>query len=191
MSALWHLAGSLLARFVRAERGVAAIEFALILPFMLVVYIGSMEASTLISMDRKVQSVAGTIGDLVARADKNLTNTQIQDYFRAASGIMTPYAPDPVLQVVTAVNVDGNGRATVAWSRQYQNGIYSAITPHAANNPYPLPAEMIAISKGRTVIVGEATYAFTPLFGMVFNQPVNLYRSSFYLPRFGGSIAVN
>ena len=191
MSALWRLAGSLLARFVRAERGVAAIEFALILPFMLVVYLGSMEASTLISVDRKVQSVAGTIGDLVARADGTLTATQIQDYFRAASGIMTPYTSDEVLQVVTAVNVDDAGTATVAWSRQYQDGVYSAITPHADNAPYPLPDEMIAISKGRTVIVGEASYSFTPLFGMIFNQPVNLYRSSFYLPRFGGSITVN
>lgn len=190
MSALWRLAGSVLVRFVRAERGVAAIEFALILPFMLVVYLGSMEASTLISVDRKVQSVAGTIGDLVARADGTLTATQIQDYFRAASGIMTPYSSDPVLQVVTAVNVQ-NGEATVAWSRQYKDGVYSAITPHAENAPYPLPAEMIAISGEQTVIVGEASYSFTPLFGMIFNQPVNLYRSSFYLPRFGGSITVN
>lgn len=190
MRSTWRRAQALLVRFLRANRGVAVIEFALILPFMLVVYVGSMEASTLISMDRKVQSVAGAIGDLVARADRTLTTAQIQDYFRAASGIMTPYSSDPVLQVVTAVNVR-DGVATVAWSRQYKDGVYSAITPHAQNAPYPLPAEMIAISGEQTVIVGEASYSYTPLFGLIFNQPVNLYRSSFYLPRFGGTITVN
>lgn len=174
-----------LARLRRAERGAAAVEFALILPIMLLVYIGSMEASTLISMDRKVQSIAGSVGDLVARTDKVLPASQMRDFFRAASGIMTPFSSDPVLQVVTAVNVSNDGVARVAWSRQFIGGVYSTSTRYPQNSVFPLPAEMIDISKGQMVIAAEASYAYTPLFGIVFNQPVNLYRSSFYLPRFG------
>ncbi|ODT67259.1 MAG: hypothetical protein ABS75_24155 [Pelagibacterium sp. SCN 63-23] len=187
---LRHLLGSI-KRFARAQRGVAVVEFALVVPIMLVVYVGSFEASTLISVDRKVQSVAGAIGDLVARADKTMTTTQMQDYFRAASGIMTPYSSDPVLQVVTAISVNNSGEATVVWSRQYNNGTYSATTPHVTGSAFPLPAEMIAISKGQMVIAAEASYAYTPLYGIVFNQPINLYRSSFYMPRFGGTITIS
>lgn len=177
--------------FGLAERGVAAVEFALILPIMLLVYLGSVEAGAAISTDRKVQAVAGAIGDLVARADKSLTTAQMQDYFRAASGIMTPYSPDPVLQVVTVIAVDDKGGTKVLWSRQFQNQTYSATTPHAVNATYPLPEEMIAISKGRTVIAAEASYAYIPLFGLIFNQPINLSRSSFYQPRSGGTITIN
>ncbi|MBE7734214.1 TadE/TadG family type IV pilus assembly protein [Devosia faecipullorum] len=177
--------------FALAERGVAVIEFALILPIMLLVYLGSVEAGSLISTDRKVQAVAGAIGDLVARADKRLSTAQMQDYFRAASGIMTPYSPDPVLQVVTVIAVDNNGAATVSWSRQSVGGVYSGTTPHPPGSAYPLPAEMIAISKGQTVIASEASYSYVPLFGLIFNQPINLYRSSFYQPRFGGTITIN
>lgn len=181
----------MLARLRRSDAGVAAVEFALILPVMLAIYIGSIEASSLITMDRKIQSVAGAIGDLVARSDERIAAATLEDYFLAASGIMTPFSSQPVLQVVTSVTVSPSGEATVGWSYQYQNGAYSDSSPYADGDEYPLPAEMIAISLGRTVIAAEASYSYTPLYGIFFNQPVNLYRSSFYMPRFGGTITVN
>lgn len=180
-----------LKHFRHARSGVAVVEFALVVPIMLVVYVGAIEASTLISMDRKVQSVAGAVGDLVARADKSLTTSQMRDYFRAASGIMTPYSSEPVLQVVTAISVGEDEVARVVWSRQLQNGQYSVTTSHAQGSVFPLPKEMIDISKGQMVIAAEASYSYTPLFGLVFNQDISLYRSSFYLPRFGGTITIN
>lgn len=177
-------------RMLRAERGAAAVEFALILPVMLLVYLGTLEASTLITMDRKVQSVAGAVGDLVARSDTTLSAAQMQDYFRAASGIMTPYSPAAVRQVVTAVSVAADGTTRVVWTRQYLNGVYSSSTPHTVNQPYPLPAEMVNIARAQTVIAAEAYYAYTPLLGIVINTPINLYRSSFFMPRFGGGITL-
>lgn len=188
----WPFASCLAAakRLLRADKGVAAVEFALILPVMLLVYLGTLEASTLITMDRKVQSVAGAVGDLVARADETITASTLQDYFRAASGIMTPYSPANVRQVVTAVEVRADGTTRVIWTRQYQNGLYSSTTPHAVDATFPLPTEMIDISLGRTVIATEASYSYTPLLGIVINTPVNLYRSNFFMPRFGGTIAL-
>lgn len=179
---------SWLAGLRRAEGGSAAVEFALILPVMLLVYLGTLEAGTLITMDRKVQSVAGAVGDLVARADEELTASQLQDYFRAASGIMTPYSPASVRQVVTAVEVRADGTTRVVWTRQYQNGVYSSTTPHAVNATFPLPAEMINIALDRMVIAAEASYSYTPLLGIVIDTPISLYRSSFFMPRFGDDI---
>ena len=176
-----------LARLWRADRGVAAVEFALVMPIMLLVYLGTLEASSLITMDRKIQSVAGAIGDLVARADEKVTASQMQDYFRAASGIMTPYSPVDVLQVVTAVKIV-NGVPKVVWTRQYLNGVFSSTTPHTVGQDYPLPSEMVAISDDRMIIAAEASYTYTPLLGIVIDIPINLYRSSFFLPRFGKDI---
>lgn len=191
MSAALRSSLAALARLLRADKGVAAVEFALILPVMLLVYLGTLEASTLITMDRKVQSVAGAVGDLVARADETISASQLQDYFRAASGIMTPYSPTDVLQVVTAVDVAADGTTTVVWTRQYLNGVYSATTPHTVGDEYPLPAEMVAISLDRMVIAAEASYSYTPLLGIIINQPIDLYRSSFFVPRFGEDITLN
>ena len=186
-----HTLRRALARLWIGERGAAAVEFALILPVMLLVYVGTLEASTLITMDRKVQSVAGAVGDLVARVDETISSDQLQDYFRAASGIMTPYSSTDVLQVVTAVDVAADGTTSVVWTRQYLNGVFSGTTPHTVGDTYPLPAEMIAISLDRMVIAAEASYSYTPLLGIVINQPIDLYRSSYFMPRFGEDIALN
>lgn len=176
--------------FARSQKGVAAVEFALVVPIMLIIYMGTLEASSLIAMDRKVQSVAGAVGDLVARADKTVSETRIRDYFRAASGIMTPNDANGVEQIVTAVNVSSTGVTSIAWSRGYKNGSYLTTTQRVVGQTFPLPPEMIAISKGRQVIAGEAIQPFRPMLGLVFDHTVNLYRSSFYLPRFEGTITI-
>ncbi len=180
-----------LKRICRAEHGVAAVEFALILPIMLFTYLGTLEASTLITVDRKVQSVAGAIGDLVARVDGSISASQLQDFFQAASGIMTPYDSSDVLQVVTAVWVDSDGETEVIWTRQYQSGAYTDDTPHNQGEAFTLPEAMIDIARGNMVIAAEASYTYTPLKGIIFNAPVNLYRASYFMPRFGDPIAIN
>ncbi|UYN99333.1 MAG: pilus assembly protein [Devosia sp.] len=191
----------LLHRLALSERGAAAVEFALILPVLLFIYVGTLEASALISMDRKVQSVSGAIGDLVARSEVSLTSSQMRDYFRAAGGIMTPYSSAPVEQVVTAISVSSDGETSVLWSRQYHGGeyedgvfvegTYEVGEEYSPGDSYPLPEEMIAIALDSTVIAAQASYSYTPLFGIVIDQAVNLHRSSYFMPRFGGSIALN
>lgn len=190
-------ARTLLARLRRlalVEDGVAAVEFALILPIMLLVYIGSVEASLAITMDRKVQLVAGTLGDLVARADTTIPADTLEDYFKAAGGIMTPYPVDKLKQVVTQVLVSADGSsASVVWSREYNFSDDEVIvgTDHPQDSSFELPAAMRTIAQGGYVIVAESSYEHTPLSGFVFNQPINLYRENFLLPRFGDSISIN
>lgn len=190
-------ARTLLARLRRlalVEDGVAAVEFALILPIMLLVYIGSVEASLAITMDRKVQLVAGTLGDLVARADTTIPADTLEDYFKAAGGIMTPYPVDKLKQVVTQVLVSADGSsANVVWSREYNFSDDEVIvgTDHPQDSSFELPTAMRTIAQGGYVIVAESSYEHTPLSGFVFNQPINLYRENFLLPRFGDSISIN
>lgn len=179
----WRQLAGFLARFLRAREGVAAVEFALILPVMLLVYVGTMEASALISMDRRVQIVSGTVGDLVARSDGKVTTAELNNYFNAATGIMQPFSSARLAQVVTSVFVKADGTTQVKWSQPYHGGVAKAV-----GASYPLPAEITGISRGKFVIVSEATYAYVPLMGIVIDQPINLYRQNFYLPRFGQEI---
>jgi Flp pilus assembly protein TadG len=183
-----HLLMRWLPRFWRAQAGVAAVEFALILPIMLLVYIGTIEASSLISMDRKVQTASGAVGDLIARSDGSITTAELEDYIGAAGGILTPYSPTPLIQIVTQVRLDINGNAIVDWSRGYVGQARDPLLDHAVNSTYRLPSEIVAIAREGFIIVSEARYAYTPLYGIVFDQPVNLYRENFFLPRFNDRI---
>jgi len=176
-------------RFLRKETGTAAIEFALVVPLMLTLYIGSSEAASLLTADRKVQTVSGAMGDLVARANKTITSDQMKDYFDAATSIMSPYLTSGLTQTVTAVSVSASGQTSVLWSARFADGKYSTTVPeHPKGKPYALPAETVAIAKGQTVIASEAKYSYRPLLGIVFKNTFDLNRSALFMPRFGGKI---
>lgn len=190
MPSLRNLAGWM-ARLRGAEGGVAAVEFALILPIMLLVYIGTVEASALISMDRKVQTVSGAVGDLVARSRGQITSTELGDYVKVASGIMTPYSAAPLKQIITEVRVAADRTTSVEWSKPYVNQTEQATGGHAEGSSYPLPDEIIDIAVGQYVIVAESSYSYRPLYGIVFDQAIDLYHQNFYLPRFGDQILLD
>jgi Flp pilus assembly protein TadG len=174
-----------------AEAGTAAVEFALVLPIMLMLYIGFVEVSALITADRKLQSASGALGDLVARSDKTVPAATLEDYFKAAAGIMTPHPIDELEQIVTQVFVDEDGEATVVWSREYRDGTMSVGSKYQQGDDFALPDAMAAIATDANVIVAEGSYAYPPLYGFAFDQTINLYRENFFMPRFGGSITIN
>ena len=172
--------------FRRDAAGVAAVEFALILPMMLLLYVGTVEASALISMDRRVQTIAGAVGDLVSRSNVNLAACDLKDYFQAAAGIMAPYTSDPVQQIVSSVQVKADGTTIVAWSQAA-----GGATAHNVGDAYPLPQAMKDISLSAYVIVSEASYSYSPITKLIYSQAIQLRRENFYSPRFGGSIVIN
>jgi len=177
--------------FRNGESGVAAVEFALILPIMLMLYIGMVEGSALISMDRKVQTVSGAVGDLVARSNGTLSTSTLDNYVKIAGGIMTPYPSDQLVQIVTQVKVDTAGKATVDWSRRYVGEAAQTTGAHVKGAVFALPAEVVAIATGEYVIVTESGLAYSPLYGIVFDSTVNLYRENFFMPRFREQIKLN
>lgn len=188
MHRLWYR----IKRFIRADKGVAAVEFAMILPVLLALYIGVSEAGTLLITDRKVQSVAGAVGDLVARSNKTLTASQMEDYFRISTSIMSPYSTSRLTQTVTAIAVSATGEAVVSWSYEFTDTNHMVTgTRYRGGSEYDLPAEMIAIARGHTVIAAETNYTHRPLLGLFFDQSIDLHRSNFFLPRFGGTITIN
>lgn len=178
-------------RFRAAQSGAAAVEFALILPIMLMLYIGANEASVLITMDRKVQMVSGAVGDLVARSEEEISFATLSDYIKVASGLVSPYAVKDMEQIVTHLVVDANGVAKVDWSRGYKNQVATSTLNRATNSIYKLPAAVSNIAKGRNVIVAETRMPYMPLYGVVYKAPVTLYRENFYLPRFDTPIKLN
>lgn len=177
--------------FKAGETGVAAVEFALILPIMLMLYIGMVEGSALISMDRKVQTVSGAVGDLVARSNGTITASTLDNYVKIAGGIMTPYPTDELVQIVTQVKFDSDGRPVVDWSRRYEGQVVQTTGGYAEETPYTLPPEVLAIAQGQPIIVTECALAYPPLYGIVFDSTVNLYRQNFFMPRFGEPIVLN
>jgi Flp pilus assembly protein TadG len=149
---------ALLRRGRSDQRGVAAIEFAMIGPIMVMMLIGTVELSQAITIDRRVTQIASSTADLVAR-EKTITTAQLDNIMNIARALMQPY--DPNLLRITLVNVGANinnaATTKVCWSYNYQGGASS----YTKLQTYALPAGVI--DKGGSVMVAEVKYFYTPL----------------------------
>ena len=77
----------------RDRSGVAATEFAVIVPLMLVLFFGVVEFSTGVAVDRKVTLVARTLSDLVSQ-NTAVPDTQFCTFFRAAKAVTSVASGD-------------------------------------------------------------------------------------------------
>ena len=146
-----------IARFTRDKRGVSAVEFAIVLPFMAILYLGGTAVTQGIVIKRKVVLVAHTVGDLVAR-DNNVTNAEVTAIFDAAKAVFAPYGWNPLLKIkVTSVNINAAGTATVGWSEALQD------TARTVGSSVTLPTGLNAAST--SIIWAEVSYNYTPTVG--------------------------
>jgi Flp pilus assembly protein TadG len=79
------------------QRGISAVEFALLLPLMVTLYLGVVEISQGISADRKVTLTARSIADLVSQTT-SMNNSDMTNSLNAATAVMAPF-PDSKLKV--------------------------------------------------------------------------------------------
>jgi Flp pilus assembly protein TadG len=171
--------GRRLARLASDQRGVSAIEFALVLPLMLTLYFGSVEISQGIAADRKVTLTARTVADLVSQVS-SINNSDMTNSLNAASAVMAPYAASNLQVTVTSVLVDANGTATVAWS-DTMNG-----TARAAGSTVTLPAAFAVANT--SVIWGEVQYSYKPAIGYVVSGTLTLKDQIYMRPRLSSSV---
>ncbi|WP_404339307.1 TadE/TadG family type IV pilus assembly protein [Sphingomonas sp. MMS12-HWE2-04] len=101
---------------LREKRGIAAVEFAFALPFLVLLYIGGYQLSDAISAYRKVTVATRTIADLTSQYT-SVTNGDLDDILAASQQVMTPYKMANAELVVSQVSIDGSGNAKVSWSR--------------------------------------------------------------------------
>ena len=175
----------LLSRFILTRDGVAAVEFALVLPLLITLYIGTVEASRALSYDRRLTSAASALGDLVAQTKGSLTQAELADLFSVAEITVTPYGASNLKQIATHVYVNADGDTNIEWSEGHNGGV-----AHAEDTPYDLPVEFTNVARDTYVIVSEVEMNYEPITSFIFSEGITLYQEYYYVARFGDSIAL-
>jgi len=147
-------------RLLRDRRGVAAVEFAVILPIVLMLFFGTIEVSTGVAVDRKVVILTRTLSDLISQA-KSITDTDISNAFNISSAVMAPYSNGPVKAKISQIYIDPTTLvANVKWSAALND------TAHTCNEVVTtLVPDGIRIG-GTYLIMSEVGYDYTPVAGM-------------------------
>ena len=155
--------------------GVAAVEFAMIIPIMAALLIGTNEFAAGVAVDRKVTIMARTLSDLTSQ-NTGVTDAQLTNFFNAGKGIMTPYPSTPVEGTITELFIHPTTlKARVQWSK--------GIAVRNKGDIVEIP-DALKIA-GTYLIYSEVKYKYVPSVAWFINKVdgITLSDTSFTRPR--------
>jgi Flp pilus assembly protein TadG len=190
---------SLFARFRDRTDGIAAVEFALILPIMAVMLIGAVQISDAVTADRRVSQVSSSTGDLIARIETDIAKSEIEDIAKIGGWLMAPFRrerleidlslvtlpcpPSPAVCPTTPPAVN-QANQRLRWECKYV-GSTNTMTCTCPKTPYTMPRTGL-INFGDAVVISTARYAYQPAFFDTFfryNATVTLADTAYLKPR--------
>ena len=177
-----HAAGPL--GLLACRAGNVAVEFGLAAPVLLLMMLASVELARFVLLHQKMDRVATTISDLVARAE-TISESQLDDIFLAADQVAEPFdlANLGLVIVSSVTNPDGEG-PVVAWQRS-GGGSYSASSHLGAEGDEAVLPAGFEVREGETAIISEVYYDFAPFLSELIVEPQEVYRVAHHRPRLG------
>jgi Flp pilus assembly protein TadG len=188
----WRLAYHRLQGLGRRQDGVAAVEFALILPIALMILSLVVFGGQIYGVQRKVSQAASTVANIFAQGNNNsaaqITSAELQQIFGYANLVLFPNDATGVQVVLSQLSVSTTNGVTsgkVVWSAANANA-----QPHACGTLIALPAAIAAAFSGGTgyVIFGEVNYPYQPAQIYVSLPQMTLHDSSLMIPRTAAKI---
>lgn len=165
---------SFLFRFQRDRRGVSALEFALVAPVLLAMYLGAAQLTMALNADRKVTGAATAVADLVTQDDV-ITNGELADIYAAGDAILFPNNPTDLNFRITSVRMDVDGDIFVDWSEA------RGAAPMTTANLPALPDGLLAPMN--SIIMVEANYPFQGPFPSESGPLMTLSDTAYLRPR--------
>jgi Flp pilus assembly pilin Flp len=176
----------------RDKSGVSAIEFALLLPVLVALLIGSLEVTFKIWSTQKVEKLAVTLADVIAQSQEVTTN-DLESLISSVDKIMEPFPfGDDGTVFISSVYLpqpeEGEelGEPIVNWQRRFPatGGLTAESEVGPAGADATLPADF-DLNERENVIVAEIFYKYKPVApGFMFDEAI-VYRRAFFKPRLG------
>jgi Flp pilus assembly protein TadG len=184
-------------RMFADRRGLAAIEFAFIMPVMLVMFFGTVEFSSGVAVDRKITLVARTLSDLTSQSATAVTDSYLQNAFTASIAILTPYSATPTNARISEIYIDSTNVAKIQWSKAatISSGASQATLTTSSRAPGDNVTSMIppTLLVAKTyLILSEVSYLYTPTVGYVMAKGgISLSDFSYSRPRYVTCVTYN
>jgi Flp pilus assembly protein TadG len=189
-------------------RGIAAVEFAVIVPVMLTMFFGTVTFSSAVAIDRKITIFARAVSDITSQAPATsptyavTTDTLLQNAFTAGLKILMPYlqASSPSANAtVSEIYVDSNSVARIVWSRAATlapSGTQATlvVSGRSAGDVVTNIVPPTLLQKQTYLIFSEINYLFTPAvnFGNLMpNTGVTLSDFAYSAPRQATCVVYN
>lgn len=137
--------------FGRDDRGAAAVEFALLLPIILVIYLCVVEFTQAFMVQRRVAHATSQVADITAQSGQ-VTKATLNSYFDIAQLIMSPFGAAPMQSKVTSVT-RMDDKNIIRWSHA------RGLSPDTVGDEIILPEGLLE-KDGDTLIMSQSIYAY-------------------------------
>jgi len=180
-------------RFFSSTRGVAAIEFAAVMPVLLLLFLGSFDAGNAITVYMKVRAATYSLAAITNQygtGNAAISPAMMTAITGATSAILAPYPSAPTGVVISQIKATSSTAAVVSWSAASGSG-----TALAQGSSFTLPSSFAANTCGGTypcyVVYAQVTYSYSPTFGAFLTGPIALSDSLYTTPRISACVQYN
>lgn len=157
-------------RFGRSTRGLAALEFAILAPMMVLLLFGSVELIDVLGANRRVENTTASLADVVSR-DTSVSDQEVEGLWDALDVLMFPDSIANIRIRVTSISIVDASTAQVVWSEG--NGM----APLVAGSSVTVPAAMMR--PGTSLIMAEAEYPYQSPLGVVLADALTLSHTTY------------
>ena len=171
-----HKAATLARRWRDCRSGLAAMEFALVSPLLILIFFGVVESADALARSRQVTLAVNTLVDLASQETK-LQTADIDDLFDGIEQIIDDEDAPISIRLVSVIN-DPDGEPIVHWSRNNEGG-----EPYQKGAEYENLPTSALIDPGSSILVAEITYAYTSKVSKLVIPSVNFEESATRWPR--------
>ncbi len=163
--------------FCRARSGLAAIEFALLLPVLVILFFGVVEGADALSQGRRVSQAINTLADLTAQ-ETEILESDIDDLFGGVAQIVGDDESNMTIRLVSVVADPDTGDLVVHWSHDNSGG-----QPYAPGSDYSALPESTLFDANSSIIVAEISYSYTSALTHYIIPSINFDESATRWPR--------
>jgi Flp pilus assembly protein TadG len=168
-----------LSRLARDRGGVVAVEFALVLPTLMVLFIGTFEASNLVRIKMKFDEAAPAIANLIALQNPSQTGSLTSDFCNGAADMLKPFSTSGLnVQVSSVTNY--NGTSSVDWTANCNN-------MSNPQSPTTLASGLVP-NNGDSVIIVQTSYSYTAPIHMILGSSYTFTNDGFARPRSNSTV---
>jgi Flp pilus assembly protein TadG len=145
-------------RFTAATQGVAAIEFAMILPLLALIFLATFDGGRAIAAYMKMRAATYALASITNQY-ATIQATDMTSILGATSVVMAPYTSGTPAVKVSQIQISNKGVVSFEWSAA------QGTTAHTVpSTPSPSPPSAMIVN-GSYLILAEVSYTFSPLFG--------------------------
>ncbi|UWM75513.1 pilus assembly protein [Rhizobium sp. WSM4643] len=173
-------------RLIRDRKGAGAIEFAILFPVLIMLYIGAFEITIGLSVSKRVTRAAGTVADLITQ-QQSVTKSALAQMPSVATAIFVPYNSTALTLKITGITIDASANAKVLWSWAKDGTVPYAKNATVSNVPSDMKTANSFLVRTE-LSIPYTMFLFAPNFMPDGMRTITISRSYFYRQRQGDSI---